>query len=197
MKRQHRLIASGLAFLLGITLVACDAEAREGAVAGGSAGSTSDASTKSPESTKTEAPEPEVKPEDCLTGTWLADNEFFLEGMREYGDETQSVTGDVFVTYGDDGTLTTDYQGWLITFLTEGIPGTISRDGVDTGTFTATADTVTIRDTSMGSAMLVTAGGMAMPVEPTPISYENVPYTCSATNASLTTIDGEMRMTRR
>lgn len=195
MKQHRRLLVLAIACVFGFTLVGCAAE--DGGAKGGMSQSSDSKSSSSAAAPQKGEEEIVVAPEDCLKGTWIADNDFFLAGMREFGTEPQSVTGDVVITYSPDGTMTTDYQNWLITFLVEGGTTTISRTGVDSGTFTATADTVSIKDTQMGSLMLVTMSGMEMPVDPDPVNYVDVAYTCSATNASLTTSDGEMRMTRR
>lgn len=197
MTRHREMLVVGITGILGFVLVGCVAPGGEGAARSGSTEVASETQSDASPRQETPVEEPQVAEEDCLKGVWIADNAFFLAGMREFGDEPQSVTGDVVVTYGEDGSMTTDYQDWLITFNVNGGVTLISRAGIDTGVFTASAHTVSIQDTQIGSKMLVTVNGADMPVDPNPVHYVDVPYICSATEASLTTSDGEMRMTRR
>lgn len=142
------------------------------------------------------APAEVTTPADCLTGTWLADNDFFLGSIREFGDQFTDVSGQVTIEFADDGTLTTHYQGWLLSAVVEGSEATIRRDGIDTGTFTVHGDTVSLVDTTVGSALTVSAHGIEMPVDPLPISYTDATLTCTPAVATITTPDGTLRLTR-
>lgn len=134
---------------------------------------------------------------ECLVGVWLADNELFLGAIQEFGDEVKDVAGDVFLTYAADGTMTTDYQGWTITFLSEGMSVTIVREGIDEGEYSATATEVSFSDLRMGSTLTLTGPGMSMEVPPEPAVHKDVPYTCDAVGATLVTELGTVQMERR
>lgn len=206
---------AGLVCLLGITLVGCTAS-NPGAE--DSPPSPADAPTDEADvadaATDTEpsaapAPEPEASEEPaptgaqagagaaCLHGTWLADNEFFLESIRQFGDEITDVSGQVVIDFAADGTLTTDYQDWLITAQAEGIAVTIRRDGTDLGEYTATDSTVSFTDLEMGSMLHLSSAGMEMPIVPEPASYREASYTCDQTAASIVTPDGAMELIRQ
>lgn len=135
-------------------------------------------------------------PASCLHGTWVADNEFFLAGIQEFGDEVRSVDGRVVLEFSADGTLETDYQDWLITAVADGGEVQISRDGLDTGTFSATATTLTLVDDHVGSTLTLDASGFEMVLEPQPIAYSEVAYTCSPLSVHIVTADGELELTR-
>lgn len=143
-----------------------------------------------------DAPSGSAAPADCLVGRWLADNEFFLNQMRQFGDVIKSVTGEVHVTFAAQGSVEVEYRQWLITGSMEGRTVTITRDGTDSGTFSATDSTIDIAETTVGSTLTVDAAGMRMPIEPQPANYRAAAYTCDATRAVITTTDGELRLTR-
>lgn len=188
-----RLVAVVLFSLLGLT--ACAAESEGGATGGSGSGSAGQESNKNKGDSGTS--EQSIAGKDCLVGTWLGDNEFFLTKMQELGDEPKSVTGDVVLTFDRSGALTTKYQGWRILFVAEGREITLNRSGVDKGTWSANDKTVSIKETDMESTLKMTGPGMSMSVPSDPVDYRDVAYTCTATNASITTSDGVMQMTRR
>lgn len=135
-------------------------------------------------------------PAACLQGTWLADNEYFLAGMREFGDEITGVTGKVMITFGEDGSVVTEYQGWRITAQAEGFESVITREGVDRGTYTTDGDRVTIHESDVGSTLTVKAPGMDMPITPEPVDYSQAEYTCDASDARIVTPDGAVILSR-
>lgn len=133
---------------------------------------------------------------ECLHGTWLANNDFFLSAIQEFGDEVQSVTGRVTLRFDEDGTLTTDYQDWQISAQVEGSPVVITRAGTDVGTFSVTETELKLADTSVGSSLTVSAAGTETAFAPTPVDYSNAPFMCSPTEAVITTVDGSLELTR-
>ena len=143
-----------------------------------------------------ESAEEDADPAACLHGTWLADNEFFLQQMREFGDEAQRVEGRVTMDFAGDGTVTTEYADWELTMLVDGIEGTLRREGVDSGTFEVLGDRVVIRETSMTSVLTATIAGMEMDFESDPVDYSDAALTCSVDEATITTSDGVVVLTR-
>lgn len=119
---------------------------------------------------------------------------YFLTKIRELSDDVRSVTGEVTVTFADEGSMTTAYDGWTISSVSQGIPTTINRVGTDVGSFTADDTLISVKDLQMGSTLEVSTAGHAMTVTPTPIDYVDAAYTCSATVASITTPDGPLRL---
>lgn len=139
----------------------------------------------------------DVDPLACFHGTWIADNDFFLERLHEFGDEVNSVDGEVRLTFAPDGTLSTAYQDWTISAAVEGSEVQIFRSGVDTGTYTVTAHAIDLTETVMGSALTLKRGALEMPIEPIPAVYNEASYFCSAEEATIETADGELRLTRQ
>lgn len=135
-------------------------------------------------------------PTSCLHGTWLADNAFFLERIREFGTEVRDVSGQVLITFEPSGALATAYDNWTITGVSEGAEMRIIRHGVDTGTYEVTGATVRLTETKIGSALTLTSSGMEMSVPPRPSSYDGANYTCDAQSAEINTADGGLRLTR-
>lgn len=144
-------------------------------------------------------PEPELEAlegAECLYGTWLADNDTALAGMRQFGDQIKSVEGDVYVEYREDGTFTSDYQDWTIFAQEQGVDVTVHRHGTDHGSFTATDTTITQSDEDMGAVITMTSAGMEMEVPAAPWTYTDAPYTCSESELVITTADGDSVLTR-
>lgn len=171
-----------------------------GAGGGGSGGSEPD-ETGQPGSEPDSEPDAQAEPAalegaECVYGEWLADNNSALAGMTQFGDQIKSLEGNVYVTYNEDGTFTTDYQDWTISAHQDGVDITIHRHGLDQGTFSATDTTITQRDETMGAVITMTSpvGTLEVPAEPA--AYVDAPYTCTATELVLSTPDGEGRLTR-
>lgn len=189
-RHRVRIIAATLVGVVTLMLSACSSDEASG-------GTTGPSPTPTPSESMDAAEEPAVSTgRDCLIGVWLADNEFFLAAMSQFGDEIKDVSGEVTVSFAADGAMTTVYDGWLITALVDGNSSTIERDGTDVGTFSATDSTITMSDDSVGSSLTVTAAGHEMNVPPEPVSYTDAEYACSATAASITTPDGTLQLTR-
>ena len=184
---------------LGITLSGCSAtpegEQSDAASSVPRAEQATEIIEESDEGEEVVAAEP-TDPRACFNGTWLADNEFFLASFREFGDEPTSVTGEVHLTFAADGSVTTEYSGWRITMVVEGGESVITRNGVDEGTFTVNDDRVTIHEHNMGSVMALSAAGMEMVIPPEPVDYSEARYMCSASEASISTPDGTVLLSR-
>lgn len=132
----------------------------------------------------------------CLHGRWVADNDFFLTAVQEFGDEVTSVEGQVVLEFFADGTVETDYQEWLVTGAADGQEVQISRVGLDTSTYAATPTTLTVVDDYVGSMLAVSIGEQVMVLDPQPLTATDVAYTCSAASVRIVTPDGELRLER-
>lgn len=188
-----RLVAVVLLSILGLTACATENEGGTGDGSGSVSAEQESSKKKSDDGASGQA----LTGKDCLVGTWLGDNDFFLAKMQEFGDEAKNVTGDVLLTFDHAGSLTTKYQGWRILFVAEGREITLNRSGVDKGTWSANDKTVSLKETDMESTLEMTGQGMSMSVPSDPVDYSDATYTCTATTASITTPDGVMQMTRR
>lgn len=153
-------------------------------------------STESSSAAEQEVDQAAADPATCLHGTWLADNAFFLAALSEFGDEAQSVDGRVVLQLDADGTLTTDYQGWTITFIVEGEEARLERSGVDRGTFSAAESSVSVAEADMGSTVTLYTPEGDLTIAPDRVNYVDAPYTCGDDRASVTTPDGVLELTR-
>lgn len=185
-------VAAALMLLLASGLAACAAEPGATSSPSATAASAPDV-TETPEGPRIEAP---LDPLSCLHGSWLADNEFFLASLREFGDEPTSVTGEVTLTFTAGGSVTTQYSDWRITAIVEGRETIITREGIDEGTFAADESQITINETRMGSVLTVSTGGMDMTIPPEPVNYSQAQYTCAASDASISTPEGTAILSR-
>lgn len=137
-------------------------------------------------------------PAECVVGDWLSDNSLFLAMMQEFGDQPQSVTGEVTVTFGADGTITTDYDEWEITAEAEGAVVTIRRHGIDRGSYTATDTGLSFEETEMGATITLSSmGTVMMEIDPEPQHVVDAPYTCGETEMWLTAHGADHRLQRR
>lgn len=129
--------------------------------------------TTTAETTTTTEAEPEVASgAECLIGTWRGDNEEWgrsFQSLLPAGVPIQldSVTGTVLVEYGADGSVITTYDDWTINADVTQPAGTvtITRDGVDTGTYTAGDDgsfTMTAVDSNSTVSTESVVGGQTM-----------------------------------
>lgn len=108
----------------------------------------------------------------CLLGTWLTDNENVGTELRQFaGDAIFSApTGEVLITYSEDGRQSVTYRAWTFEMSQDGITVEVVRDGTDTGTYEATDDGhLTTADVEMGSvvSMKSPAGSHSTPGEAT------------------------------
>ena len=140
--------------------------------------------------------EPGPDPGHCLHGSWIADNEYFLTSIREFGDEVKGVTGEVVLTFGENGSLTTEYRDWVITAIADGVSVTIRRDGIDIGEFSVDDGVMSLGETRMGSTLVMSASGADMTLSPAATAYADAPFDCDAAAAAITTVDGTLHLTR-
>lgn len=125
-------------------------------------------------------------PWNCIVGTWLTDNTMFRASLESYGDvKVISVSGEVFDTFHEDGSRTTEYRNWEWTAETDGHTMTFERTGIDRGEWTATESTISMSATDMGSTITV-IGPATMTLDPEPERLEHVPYTCDGDQATVT-----------
>lgn len=200
-----------LTLLLALGLTACadepggtvsapdsDANTASGAPENGAdrAEQSEDESTQKPE------PKPDTvkyaEPAECIVGTWVTDLGFFFDTVtREYGEvDLLDVEGDIQITFGADDKMTTIYDTWLLTFQAEGQTAKVGRDGTDTGTYSVTDSLLSFSDRNINSKVIMNIAGMEMQIEPTPDGYENVPFSCSATELELT-VNGQTHLLTR
>lgn len=192
MKRFPLLICASVA--VGI-VTSC---ASSPAVAPTTAPQESPAATRqTDQDTEAERASPDADPLTCLHGTWLADNAFFLERIQEFGDEVHGVSGRVILHFAADGTLTTEYQDWIISAVTEGMEVQIIRAGVDRGTYTISGQTLDLHETDIGSTLTMKRGSLEMPIDPHPAVYDGAAYSCGTDDATIETIDGALGLTRQ
>lgn len=190
--QRHLLLT--VSFILGAVLTGCAESSHDSAQAPNPA-----LPTISEESGRDETNHDKVgetDPASCLHGTWVAENSFFLAAVQAFGDEIESVTGQVLLNFETDGTMTTQYQGWTITASAEGATVQVVREGIDTGSYSATEDTVTITDTSLGSTITMHGAGLHMVIDPEPVNYVDATYTCTPTQSSILTADGALELSR-
>lgn len=211
------MLAPAALIALALTMTACSSPDAAGGSTGGSSGgpgTSATAPTSGTDNAPDNAPDTasengagreandantaprSTDPATCLLGAWTADNAFFLVSLREFGDEFHSVSGTVTLDFDDDGSLTTTYQDWLLEAVVEGLDVSISRNGSDAGVFTVNGDKIDLSDTQVGSSMSVTTAGVTMPIVPDAIAYSGATFTCDTTAASITTIDGILRLNR-
>ena len=182
-----------------IVLTSC---AEEDAVldsgANGNSGSSSPGSTTpqtskpdDDESATTPQAEPAIAPTGaaCLVGSWRANNELFMSSVESMGSlEFTDFSGEVIISFLEDGSQTVEYRDWLWSVEAEGQVMSFHRTGVDHGSWSATDSELSFRDERMGSMIEVT-GGFDMTLDPEPDERTNVPYTCDSTLTTLT-MDG-------
>lgn len=192
--RSRRSLRYGALLLVSLAVVGCaeKGDAQPEPTANSSSADRNNSETTAGADASTSA----VDPRTCLHGAWLADNEHFLESMREFGDEITGVSGEVTLTFTDDGAITTEYRGWRITAVAEGMESVITREGVDRGSFTSDEHRVNIHETDMNSILTVSIGGADMVVSPEPVDYSQAEYTCGESDAAISTPDGNVILSR-
>ena len=116
MRASHFRITTVPALLI-VALLSVAGCAADGAGSEADAAGAVTAETTSPPVPEAAEPESAAAEEDavtdaaaCLVGDWLADNDFFLTSLREFGDETTSVTEHLTLTFTGDGAVSTRYD---------------------------------------------------------------------------------------
>lgn len=200
MKRMGLRRVLALSGMIGVAIVGLSACAADDLSGGGGASTPSTTTSAVDDAADKQAADEQeaaLDPSTCLVGEWEADNSFFLASIQQFGDEVQSVTGSVVLNFDQGGTVSTQYNGWTVDALVEGMTSTILRTGTDHGTYEVEGNSITLQDTEVGSQISVTAAGQTMTVAPVPVSYASAGFTCDSSTAVITTPDGDMRMTRR
>lgn len=198
---RTRLLALALAGGLALGLTACVPDfAFDTGGGGGGAGGGSTGSTAPPGSSEDDPDDGgdlfAADPAGCLLGTWRADNEFFKAALQEFGGQVTSVEGLVTVEFADGGALTTSYEGWTMRAVQDGFEVTVTRNGVDTGEYSASDEVLSLRDVQVNSVVSLAGQGFELSVDATPTDYQEVAYTCDATTVIITTPDGTLKMHR-
>lgn len=133
----------------------------------------------------------------CLEGTWLANNEFALASMREFGDEIKSITGTVVLEFKPHRQTITTYNSWTISAEVENIDVRIIRSGVDSGRWDATEDRLTVAEDVVGSIVQMVGKDMNMTVPGSGVYFNDVEYTCTGDTAVIYAPDGTVELTRQ
>lgn len=197
---QNRVLALALAGVLALGLTACvpDFGFTQGGSGGGNGGGPTTGATPGSDEADDENDEDTfaTDPASCLVDTWRADNEFFLAAMQQFGGQVKSVDGLVTVDFAADGSLTTTYNAWTMKAVEEGVEVTVTRNGVDTGEYSASDEVLSLRDVHVTSVVTLSGQGFDMSVDAVPADYHEVSYTCDATTASVTTPDGTLKLHR-
>lgn len=182
-------MVAALSTALVFGLAACSDVDKEVDQAASSPASTDDSSSSTPTAPEpdqaTESPDDDTESPDedsddatpasgtaCLVGTWLTDNQNVGTQLQQFaGDGTFSApTGEVLITYREDGQQVVTYKAWTFEMSQEGLTVEVVRDGIDTGTYEATEDgNLTTTDVEMGSVVSMTTpvGTHSTPGEPT------------------------------
>jgi len=142
----------------------------------------------------TSEPTPLTPPEDppadalageaCLPGNWFLDNEEFSDFMASVsGSAINKMSGSVMVTFREDGTTSTYYDGWTYDMEGGDRSMSLSKDGTDSGTYHVAADgSMALADTEMSAittAWIERDGEMVgLRVEPTPSVFSDASFTC-------------------
>jgi hypothetical protein len=194
MRRSLRILTILSTGVIAIGLSGCADASDEGEAAPISSSASPAASPSSAPATDTDSETTDAA--QCLHGTWVADNTYFLAALQEFGDVFDDVSGRVTLTFSSDGIVSTEYEDWLLSGSNDGIGVTISRTGVDAGAYSISGADIAIAQTDVGSTMIVTAAGTEMPIAPDPTIYSDATFTCDTAFATLTTSEGVIALTR-
>lgn len=132
---------------------------------------------------------------DCVSGTWVIDSPVFLESLREVfageaqGGEITEVNGTYTIEMAEDGTMSGQRDEWGFTVVTAEGTVAIIMDGTETGTWTATEDTITVEiaTSDMSVSVTVEADGQTFTLGDSPVDIPDV-----ITSASQYACDGDM-----
>ncbi len=145
--------------------------------------------------------------EECLTDTWRLDNDSWVDAVSgsfaSGGVTLVALDGTVLMDLRDDGTFSSVYQNWTIsTSMAEmGGSGTIERDGVDSGTWSVSGDTVEITESSSNSVVntMFEIDGQTMSmdgIEGQADAIETFRFDCDASTLVATTAEGTFTFSR-
>ena len=164
-----------------------------------------------PEATATPAEQDDdsifASDEECLTATWRLDNDSWQDAVgnsfEQGGVTLESLGGTVLMDLRADGSLSSVYDRWTITMSIDGMDGggTIERDGIDTGSWELSGDTVEISEESADSVVSTSfeVEGQVMEmdgIEGEASAIETFVYECDADVLVATTGEGTFSFTR-
>lgn len=140
----------------------------------------------------------------CVLGSWVVDSDAFLEGLRQVfadeatGGEITEINGTYTVEMSGDGTMSGERDEWGFTVLTTEGTVVISMDGTETGTWSATEDSITVETTTsdMNVSVSVEADGQVFTLTDSPVAVPDVitsasQYSCDGDSLTVTS-DGVM-----
>lgn len=206
-----------LLFALFLVLAACSpgdsdettTTASEGTIAESTGTTESAPTTSEPAPTTTTEPQSSAGAS-CLEGTWALDIQSFISFMQDAftseGFGADSITandGPYLVTFGGDGTFTTEREDWGFTVVTSDGTFKLSINGSETGTWTADDSTITVTVTSSDVTASSTAevDGQTIQIPESPVEVpdaiaEESAYTCAGDVLMVTTEDVVITLNR-
>jgi hypothetical protein len=208
--------------LLGLTLAvtmvasACGGEAEDTTTTtAGSATTTEAPTTTAAETTTTEAVTTTVESSGeggpaCLEGTWILDNDAFVEALvaafAESGMEAESLEpndGVYTIELDADGTFTGTREDWGFSVVMPDGTFNITINGTEMGTWSADDDTMTVTqtgsDVSVSATVEADGQQFELPEAPVPIPeamQTDSSYVCDGDTLRITTEDVTTVMTR-
>ena len=146
----------------------------------------------------------------CVEGTWVLDTESFVASMEalfsEEGFAADSISpneGDYVVTFGADGTFTTERTEWGFTLETSEGTFRLTISGSETGTWAADDETITVTvtesDVTASSQAEVDGQVIELPEAPVDVPdavAEDSAYVCSGNVLTVTTDDVDITLNR-
>ncbi|HUG32420.1 MAG TPA: lipocalin family protein [Acidimicrobiia bacterium] len=147
---------------------------------------------------------------DCLEGTWILDNDSFVDALlaafADSGMEAESLEpndGTYTIDLSADGTFTGTRDDWGFSVVMPEGAFNITVNGTETGTWSADDDTITVTQTGsdISAAATVEADGQEfeLPEAPVPIPeamQTDSVYTCDDDTLTVTTEDVTTVMNR-
>ena len=135
----------------------------------------------------------------CVVGSWVVDSDAFLESLRQVfadeaaGGEITEINGTYTIEIAGDGTTSGEREEWGFTVLTAEGTVVISMDGTETGTWSATDDSITVETTTsdMNVSVTVEADGQVFTLTDSPVAIPDVitsasQYSCDGDSLSVT-----------
>lgn len=148
--------------------------------------------TLEPPPTEESPPEMELTGAECLPGNWFLDNaEFGALLSAAAGSTVSDLTGNVMVTFREDGTTSTAYDEWTYTVVVDGTQLTLIKNGIDHGTYQVAADgTMSMVDTDLSSVsqmkLEVDGAPVISTVQSEPSVFGSAAFTCVGDELTVT-----------
>ncbi|WP_430867908.1 hypothetical protein [Demequina aurantiaca] len=149
-------------------------------------------SPPAPSASAGDPPEVELAGKECLPGNWILDNNEFGALMSAAAGSTVSeLTGNVMVTFREDGTTSTSYDEWTYALVVDGSQLTLSKNGTDHGTYRVAADgTMSMVDTDLSSVsqmeLEVDGSPVINTVQSEPSVFGSAAFTCAGDELTVT-----------